>query len=81
MAGTEPSLFAVSLLGLIVACIAEYLIKHPNYFKGTIKERIWLYVTRVAIALLVILMLFGFPRGVNDGTCNPGTEPGFDECE
>ncbi|MFZ2306805.1 MAG: hypothetical protein WAW73_20215 [Rhodoferax sp.] len=76
----ETSTFAVCMYGLIVACVAEHLIKHKNYYKGTIKERVWLYVTRVAIAVLVFFAMMSTPHVFDDGVCRPGPEPELGDC-
>jgi hypothetical protein len=74
----ESSPFAVAGFALIIACVAEHLIKHPNYYKGTTKEKVWLGVCRVAIAVLGLVVVFSLPDAFNRSSYDPN-EPDYSD--
>ena len=77
----ESSTFAMFMYGLVVACVAEHLIKHKSYYKGTIRERIGLFATRIAIVMLTLGVVFSVPRFSSDTTCKPDPEAQFPAAE
>jgi len=77
----ESTVFGASAIGLVVALVAEHLIRDKAYYKGTFKEKASLYAVRALIAILAFSALGGMPNFASDGACHPDPESQYPASE